>query len=265
VQRLVGREDLDAEEMEEFIYKWRGMMTMPFEKDSVGYLKELDEKLLVNNTNFLWLEFEGVVDDAKAKQRTVIASSVTVVGALLLVAGGVFYAYTTRRRSDDALISPTGNDSPIVGAVIGVNNAREDILVSESYDDDYVRFGAGHQNDSLLMRNNSRTDDELEPSFDMIKGIGPHVSSPATAISDIESSADVADKAKQHASPSQGTVFSGGTDNSPRNSQEVATPPADESKEEEPAVDDASQAGSSAAYAPSFVGDFQMEIQDLED
>ena len=137
------------------------------------------------------------------------------------------------------------------------------ILISESYDDDF-QFGRSQHTSpaSLLLPNQSRTEDDSEPPMEVMKD--GKFGSPSTAISDVASSVDNGDRSKI-ASPSQGTALSASPSASARNSQADAMSHAMElADEEEPPPDELSHAGSSTG-PPPFVGDFQMEVQSLED
>lgn len=261
LQALTGR-NLDADQLSEFIYEWKGMFTLPFEDDSFSYLQALDKEI-VNSTNWLWMDFQGVEDPSVTRRNLVTASSVAILVAILILAG--VYLVTKFRKGDNAT---SGSDSPMVGAMVGVN-ANENILISESYDDDYqYATPRNHNESSLLLQSHSRFEDQynMDPPVEVIKDAGNKYGSPATAISDVASSLEIGGK---YASPSQGTNVSEGTNASMKNSQADADlsnqVSVNRDEEDEVATNDEHSTAESSSGPPPFVGDFQMEVKTLED
>lgn len=124
------------------------IFTIPFEQDAKTYTENL--RAISNNSQIIFMEYTGVVTDPTTpeppsphKDQNIIIIVVTVVAFSLIVASA-YIIYLTRMKEHDHRLAPLGGDGacsdgepPIVGAIIGVNT-NDNILISESYDDDFL-------------------------------------------------------------------------------------------------------------------------------
>jgi hypothetical protein len=130
------------------------LFTLPFELDGGTYTNDL--RFISNNTQIIFMDYTGVVlapppTPSDTRARNVLIIVVTVVALSLLLASGYIFYLTRIKEHDSAVTTGTvgggmDGESHMVGAIIGVN-ASDNILISESYDDDF--FDSAHPNGAM--------------------------------------------------------------------------------------------------------------------
>jgi hypothetical protein len=169
-----------------FNFEVSNLFTIPFEQDGTSYTTAL--QMISNNSFIIFLDYTGVVPDPlpppalnDPRNRNVIVIVISVVTVVVLAATLYIY-YVVRikgfdnRTSSGTAVNGTelvGSEAPIIPAVIGVNT-NEDVIVSESYDEDYTdsSFFRSAGNPALSVVNvTTATDDVPVNLLDM--GVGP--------------------------------------------------------------------------------------------
>jgi hypothetical protein len=126
------------------------LFTIPFEQDGLSYTTVLQTNS--NNSFVIFLDYTGVVPDplpppaiTDPRNRKVIVIVVSVV-TVVVVAASLYIYYVIRIKEFDNRTSiitgaigteVVGSEAPIIPAMIGVNT-NDDVIVSESYDEDYT-------------------------------------------------------------------------------------------------------------------------------
>jgi hypothetical protein len=126
------------------------LFTIPFEQDGLSYTTAL--QIISNNSLVIFLDYTGIVPDplpppaiTDPRNRKVIVIVVSVVTVVVLAATLYIY-YVVRIKEFDIRTSigtgangteMVGSEAPIIPAMIGVNT-NDDVIVSESYDEDYT-------------------------------------------------------------------------------------------------------------------------------
>lgn len=115
--------------------------TLPFQQDPRSYTTSLTG--LFNNSAtpnpgiFIFLESSGLAENPgqrSSSETTTIAVTVSMV-SLVLICATAYIIYLTKYKHPSEELD-ADRDSPIVGAVIGVN-PNENIIISESYDEEF--------------------------------------------------------------------------------------------------------------------------------
>jgi len=155
-------------------FKESDLFTLPFQQYRKPYTESIAN--LFNSTGygfggpFILLQDSGVARDPAKRdpeEKNLIAATVSVVTIVLLAASAyIVYLTKFKHRSSDSttLEGMEGDSSPIVGAVIGVN-PNENILISESYDEEYVDAKGD------IFSPNKSPHDDSDPSSDGKKAL----------------------------------------------------------------------------------------------
>ena len=133
-----------------FNFQTSNLFTIPFEQDGTSYTTAL--QTISNNSFIIFLDYTGVIPDplpppalTDPRNRNVIVIVVSVVAVVVLAASLYIYYVIRIKEFDNRTFSGTGvngtellgSEAPIIPAMIGVNS-NEDVIVSESYDEDYT-------------------------------------------------------------------------------------------------------------------------------
>jgi hypothetical protein len=174
-----------------FNFAVSNLFTIPFDQDGATYTKAL--RSTSNNSLVIFLEYTGVVPDDETttpvlndpRNRNVIVIVVSVVTVAVLAASFYIYFLIRLKELDQRTTSGTGlngaelagGETTVIPAIIGVNT-NENVIVSESYDEDYTdsSFFRSPNNPVITSVNNANTH-EPRPSNVLDVPVGPAPSS----------------------------------------------------------------------------------------
>lgn len=262
------------------------IFTIPFQQDGGTYTKNL--RAITNNTRIIFLEnvgeakYQTTTLSPKAKHNLNVLVVVMSVVASSTIIASAYIIYLTRVKDHDNDSVPlgrpgAGDDPPIVGAIIGVT-PNENILVSESYDDDYlensfVNEDARPDRQVVSGPSEARNEDsfpdgplsppvETRPQTELFGTFPTLPTAPSTAVID-EENGEYSDQYLSHSPVHSFRSSSMGSDNDPGFSPPSPLLLGDQEHDYlngEAAPDDDSLEESNVP----FMSGFQLEIQDLE-
>jgi hypothetical protein len=247
------RENVTEDDLPSFYSDKSDLFTFPFEQNGLAYAQALAAELR-NSSHIIFMDFEGIVEPTNGvfgnkRDTNILITIITVVLTTVCIAGGVIF-YLTRVRDPDDVFAP---DSP-VGAMIGINTT-ENILVSESYDDDEYKSPLSSTSRELAKRPSPSDGSTPTGSDPPLREVQSDSGSPniAATISDIGSTGDAGERYGRS---------SVGAD-SVHSMHPAVAALNEEYHEDDSVMHDEESTGEQSASIP-FLADFQMEIQDLE-